>query len=181
MSLIKIQTEQGIKRVFIAGDGIADLATVELLPGPRQVRMGVTGNEPLGVGVARGAAVSGALVRVVIEGIVSGVKTADLVAAGDRLTIAHSGCVVSLNSITPGGAISGYVPINLASGAGVSGGVGVGGLGLSCTSGPLSGVIGAIFSSGAFVGTLFYTGRVLGKALTSGLSGLGIQMLVSRE
>lgn len=198
MSLIKIQTEQGIKRVFIAGDGIADLATVELLPGPRQVRMGVTGNEHLGLGVARGAAVSGALVRVVIEGIVSGVITAARVDSGDRLTIAHSGCVVSLNSITPGGSISGhifgftsgYLLMNLVSGAGASGGVGVGGAGLSCTSGPLSGVIGAIFasglidmslSSGTFVGTPFYTGRVIGKALTSGLSGLGIQMLVSRE
>jgi len=163
MPLIRIQTDQGIKRVLIAGDGIADLATVELLPGARQVRMGVTGNEHLGGGVARGAVVSGALVRVVVEGIVSGVTTADLVAAGDRLTIAHSGCVVPLNTISP--------LMNLISGGGVAGGVAVDDTVLSCTSGITSGVTGAWFP----------TGRVLGKALTSGLSGYGIQMLVSRE
>lgn len=163
MPLIRIQRDQGIKRVFIAGEGIADLASVELLPGARQVRMGSTGNEELAAGIARGAAVSGALVRVVIEGIVSGVTTADLVAAGDRLAIAHSGCVVPLNTISP--------LINLISGVGVAGGVAVDDTVLSCTSGITSGVSGAWFP----------TGRVLGKALTSGASGFGIQMMVSRE
>lgn len=160
MPLLRIQRELGVKQVLIAGEGIADLATVELLPGERQVRMGATGNEHLAAGVARGSAVSGALVRVVTEGIVSGVKTAQAVEAGDRLTIATSGVVTPLNTITGSGLISGL----LASGAMASG----------------AGMVGfSGFITSGFATTTFNTGRVLGKALTSGLSGLGIQMLVS--
>lgn len=175
MPLLRIQHQQGIKHVFIAGEGIADLATVELLPGARQVRMAATGNEHLGAGVARGAVASGELVRVIAQGIVSGVKTAAAVQAGDRLTIATSGCVTPLNSITPAGAVSGYIP--------------AGATGLTSGEQAASGIISgfttintpSVFSSGAFAGTAFLTGRVLGKALTSGLLGSGIQMLVCVE
>ncbi|GAI53399.1 unnamed protein product, partial [marine sediment metagenome] len=99
MSLLRIEHYPGVKQVFIAGETIADLATVELLPGERQVRMGSTGNEELAAGVARGTVVSGALARVITQGILSGVKTALAVQAGDRLTIATSGRVVPLNTI----------------------------------------------------------------------------------
>ena len=175
MPLLRIQHYPGVKQVMIAGEGIADLATVELLPGERQVRMGHTGNEHLAAGVARGAVVSGALVRVVTQGIISGVKTALAVQAGDRLTIATSGCVVPLNTITPAGAMSGYIP---AGATGLASGI-------QTASGIISGFTTintpSIFSSGAFAGTAYNTGRILGRALTSGASGLGIQMLVSPE
>ena len=174
MPLLKIQSYPGFKQVFIAGEGIADLATVELLPGERQVRMGHTGNEHLAAGVARGEVASGALVRVVTQGIVSGVKTAldAEVLAGDRLTIATSGVVVPLNTIAPYAA-SGNIYGTLASGS----------VRVSFVSGEalLSGVVSGsafIVASGAPLGTAFNTGRVLGKALTSGGSGTGIQMLV---
>lgn len=161
MPLLRIQSYPGFKQVFIAGEGIADLASVELLPGERQVKMGAGGDEHLAAGVARGSAVSGALVRVVTEGIVSGVKTAQAVEAGDRLTIATSGVVTPLNTITPAGSLGG------------------GGLvsGEQAASGIISGY--ATITSGTFTGTAYNTARVIGKALTSGLSGLGIQMLVS--
>lgn len=161
MPLLKIQSYPGFRQIFIAGEGIADLASVELLPGERQVKMGAGGDEHLAAGVARGSAVSGALVRVVTEGIVSGVKTAQAVEAGDRLTIATSGVVTPLNTITPAGSLGG------------------GGLvsGEQAASGIISGY--ATITSGTFTGTAYNTARVIGKALTSGLSGLGIQMLVS--
>ncbi|MBU0847401.1 hypothetical protein KKH23_09485 [Patescibacteria group bacterium] len=164
MPLLRIQHYPGVKQVMIAGEGIADLATVELLPGERQVRMGKTGDEHLAAGVARGAVVSGALVRVITQGIISGVKTALAVQAGDRLTIATSGCVVPLNTITPllnliSGLVGGEVSLETDGGA------------LGWTSGLASGVTGAWFP----------TGRMLGRALTSGGSGLGIQMMVSPE
>ena len=44
-----------------------------------------------------------------------------------------------------------------------------------------SGSIASIFNSGLFVGTAFNTGRVLGRALTSGGIGSGIQMYVCVE
>lgn len=150
MPLIRIQRDKGIKHVFIAADNIADLATVELYAGERQVKTGETGHEHLAAGVARGEVSSGDLTRVITDGIVSGVKIASgyTVAYGDRLTIATSGKVVSLNSITAAGLVSG----------------------LQLNSGIISGYATA---------TAFNTGRVLGKALTSGGSGMAaIQMLV---
>jgi len=167
MPLIRIQTSPGVRQIFIAGEGISDLATVELLPGERQVRMGSTGNEELAAGVARGTVVSGALVRVITQGILSGVKTALAVQAGDRLTIATSGVVTPLNTIQPT-AVSGPIVLTIASGllSGVASGL----------QGPLSGAV--IIASGDPTGMAFNTAKVIGKALTSGLSGLGIQMLV---
>lgn len=199
MPLLKIQSYPGVKEIFIASEAISDLATVELVVGPgRRVAMGSTTRQELAAGVARGAAVSGAIVRVVTHGIVSGVKADQDVNAGDRLAIATSGMVTPFNTITPEGnvsgnitgAISGYVPINLASGGGLSGMIGVGdGPALVITSGGsrsgvtgvqfCSGGLAATFGSGLLVGTAFNTGRVVGKALTSGLSGVGIQMIVS--
>lgn len=161
MPLIRIQKDKGVKHIFIAGETISDLATIELLPGERQVRMGHTGNEQLAAGVARGLVASGALARVITQGIVSGVPVASgqTVAAGDRLTIATSGAVVPFNTLTA----------NLISGAGASGGLVVDSQ-FALTSGILSGV-----------NTGINTGRVLGKALTSGGGGSGIQMLVCLE
>ncbi|GAI08127.1 unnamed protein product [marine sediment metagenome] len=156
MPLIRIQKDKGIKHVFIAGELIADLASVELLPGERQVRMGRTGDEHLAAGVARGEAASGDLARVITQGIVSGILVASgqPVAAGDRLTIATLGAVVPFN--TAGGVVSGLT----GSGHMI-----------------MSGLGGGILSGYASINT----GRVLGKALTSGGAGSGIQMLVCLE
>jgi len=164
MPLLKIQSYPGFKEIFIASDTISDLATVELVVGPgRRVAMGSTTNQHLAAGVARGAVVSGALARVVTHGIVSGVKTDRDVNAGDRLAIATSGVVTPLNTIQPT-AVSGLI----------------GGLvsGVQTASGIISGYA-SIIASGDPTGAAFNTGRVVGKALTSGQSGLGIQMLVS--
>lgn len=174
MPLLRIQSYPGFKQVFIAGEGIADLATVELLPGERQVRMGGTGNEQLAAGVARGTVVSGAIVRVVTQGIVSGVKIAAQVDAGDRLTIAISGRVTPLNTIQPT-AVSGDIR-GLVSGAVASG------LWSGLASGlqPVLSGYATIVLSGQLTGAAFNTGRILGKALTSGKgAGSGIQVLVS--
>lgn len=165
MPLLRIDSYPGVKHVFIAGEGIADLATVELVTGERQVRMGSTENPCIAAGVARGAAVSGALVRVVTQGIVSGVKTAGDVYVKDTLAIATSGCVVRFNTITPlinliSGLVGGEVSLETDGGE------------LGWTSGLASGVTGI---------QPFSTGRVLGRALTSGGSGLAIQMLVCLE
>ncbi|MBA7671406.1 hypothetical protein ES703_79564 [subsurface metagenome] len=174
MPLLKIQSYPGFKEIFIASDTISDLATVELVVGPgRRVAMGSTTNQHLAAGVARGAVVSGALVRVVTHGIVSGVLTDRDVNAGDRLAIAISGVVTPLNTIAPYAA-SGSIYGTLASGS----------VRVPFVSGEslLSGVVSGsafIVASGALLGTAFNTGRVVGKALTSGESGLGIQMMVT--
>ena len=166
MPLLKIQSYPGFKEIFIASDTISDLATVELVVGPgRRVAMGSTANQHLAAGVARGAVVSGALARVVTHGIVSGVKTDQDVNAGDRLAIATSGVVTPLNTIQPtavSGAIGGLVS------------------GEQAASGIISGYA-TIIASGDPTGAAFNTGRIVGKALTSGQSGLGIQMLVSLQ
>ena len=166
MPLLKIQSYPGNRQVFIAGEGIADLATVELVHGERQVRMGSTDNRCLAAGVARGQAVSGALVYVIVHGVLSGVKTANdaKVDAADTLAIATSGRVAPFNFIAP--------LINLISGAMFSGAVGVDGQALVITSGPISGVTGI---------QTIATARVVGRALTSGGSGAAIQMLVSLQ
>ena len=205
MALLRIQQEQGVKHIFIASDNISDLATVELLPGTaRYVAMGSTTNPHLAAGVARGSATSGELVRVITQGFVSGVVCAAAVQAGDRLTIAISGRVTPLNSITPAGAISGYITgaisgfvpaptINLLSGTIASGAVVVGAAGLATLSGAVTGVVGVQspqfssggfagnFNSGGFTGTAFNTGRLLGRALTSGGIGSGIQAFICLE
>ena len=206
MALLRIQHEQGIKHIFIASDNISDLATVELLPGTaRYVAMGSDTNPHLAAGVARGTVTSGQIVRVITQGFVSGVKCAAAVQAGDRLTIATSGRVTPFNTITPAGAISGYVtgaisgyvPAPLMDLA--SGGVG-GALTAQVTAGALgwasglasgltgirapqfsSGSIASIFNSGLFAGTAFNTGRILARALTSGGIGSGIQAFICLE
>ncbi|GAI69127.1 unnamed protein product [marine sediment metagenome] len=167
MPLLRIDSYPGVKHIFIAGERIADLATVELLPGERQVRMGSTGNECIAAGVARGTVASGALVRVVTQGIVSGVKTASgyTVEAKDTLAIATSGCAVPFNNLTA----------NLLSGAPTSGGIAIDEGEFVATSGPHAAL------SGQAVNTNIAAGRVLGRALTSGASGYPIQMLVCLE
>ncbi|GAJ03299.1 unnamed protein product [marine sediment metagenome] len=175
MPLLKIQSYPGFRQVFIASDTISDLATVELVVGPgRRVAMGSTANQHLAAGVARGAVVSGALVRVVTHGIVSGVKTDRDINAGDRLAIATSGMVTPLNTIQPT-AVSGDIR-GLVSGLTVSGWLASGDW---TASGLVLSGYAAIIASGQLIGAAFNTGRIVGKALTSGESGLGIQMLVS--
>ena len=175
MPLLKIQSYPGFREVFIASEGISDLATVELVGGPgRRVAMGSTANQHLAAGVVRGAVDSGALVRVVTHGIVSGVKADQDVNAGDRLAIATSGMVTPFNTIMPEADISGAI-------YGTVSGIVASGIGSGLLSGvslPLSGIVVTALS-GQLTGSVFNTGRTLGKALTSGLSGLGIQMLVS--
>lgn len=157
MPLIRIQKNTGVKQIFIAAEGIADLATIELVPGDRLVKMGATGDERLAAGVSRGSALSGDLVRVITQGIVSGVKTNQAVQAGDRLTIATSGVVTPFNTFTVSGLFSGVVASGIWSG--------------------LASGLQPVLSG--WVTASQITGRLIGKAITSGLSGLGIQMLVS--
>lgn len=163
MPLIRIQHYPGVKQIFTAAEGIADLATIEIVPGSvgqAQVKMGTTGDEHLAVGVSRGSVSSGDLVRVITQGIVSGVITAQAVQAGDRLTIATSGVVTPFNTFSVSGLVSGVI----ASGW--------------LTSGQWD-ASGRIISG--FVTASQKTGRFIGRALTSGLSGLGIMMLVCPE
>jgi len=175
MPLLKIQSYPGFKEIFIASDTISDLATVELVVGPgRRVAMGSTTNQHLAAGVARGAVVSGALIRVVTHGIVSGVKTDRDVNAGDRLAIATSGVVTPFNTIQPT-AVSGVIG-GLVSGLTLSGWLASGNW---TASGLVLSGYATIIASGDPLGAAFNTGRTVGKALTSGASGLGIQMLVS--
>lgn len=200
MPLLKIKNEGNVKQIFVASMSISDLATVELTPGAasalRQVKMGTTGDEHLGVGVARGGVSSGALVHIITHGFASGVKVAtSAVQAGDRLMIATSGRVNPLNTITPAGyplvSGEGYA---LVSGGGVISGLTANGwITSAAIAGGASGLIISGYArmnisgyarmniSGAFVGTAFNTGRVFGRAITSGGSGIGIQMLVTLE
>lgn len=178
MPLLRIQSYPGIRQIFIAGEGIANLATVELFQGGRQVKMGATGEGHLAAGIARGAAVSGDLVRVITHGIVSGVEIGSgyTVNLGDRLTLAVSGKVIPLNTIQPtavSGAIGGLVSGLTVSGWLTSGDFTASGLVLSGYA--------TIIASGQLTGAAFNTGRVLGKALISGGSGAAIQMLVSLQ
>jgi len=175
MPLLKIQSYPGVREIFIASEAISDLATVELVVGEgRRVAMGSTTNQHLAAGVARGAVVSGELIRVITHGIVSGVKGDQDVNAGDRLAIAVSGMVTPFNTITPEADISGAI-------FGTVSGIVASGFGSGLLSGlsiPISG-IAVTALSGQLAGSVFNTGRTVGKALTSGLSGVGIEMLVS--
>jgi len=171
MALLKIKNQGNIKQVFVAAMTISDLATVELSPGAasalRQVTMGSDSNPHLAAGVARGGVSSGDLVHILTHGFASGVVVAtSAVQAGDRLQIATSGRVNPFNTITPAG-------YPLVSGGGLVSG-------LQAASGIISGYA-TVNISGAFVGTAYNTGRVLGRALTSGGSGIGIQVLVTLE
>lgn len=185
----------GVKLMFIATEEVRHLDAVAIVSGANL--MGTAGYNyvELGgraaadicperaAGIAFGAysgTVSGKIIRVVTQGIVSGVICGADVAVGDRLMLASAGRVMPLNTITPVGGISGGVSVNLASGL-VGGGVTLqataGALGWA--SGSASGLTGVSFVSGRYVGTAFNTARVLGKALASGAAGRGIPILVT--
>ncbi|GAI45831.1 unnamed protein product, partial [marine sediment metagenome] len=125
MPLLRIEHYPGVRQIFIASEAISHLAVVEISPfGPQYVKSGVSGISGRVAGVLYGAVTSalgsGKICRVVTQGIVSGVVCASSINAGDRVTLASGGRIAAFNTITPAGAISGYVPINLASG-GISG------------------------------------------------------------
>ena len=164
MPLIRVYRDGNvIKSVFFAGEAISHLASLEIASGGgRYVRPGSDTYECRAAGVAIGGVSSGELVRAVTQGIVSGVICIGPVNAGDRVTLASGGRITPLNTITP--------LINLISGTMASGQVGVDLQALSCTSGLVSGVTGI---------RPFDTAMVLGKAIASGLSGYGVQLLVT--
>ena len=203
MPLVKIQTTaRGQKLIYVAEETISDLATVCIGTESEKIVEGTTAKQPQVAGVAIGQIASGSLGPVLTQGIVSGLICGIAVNQGDRVTCLNNpalsgaglasgpGLIGPFNTITPAGAISGYVPnisgwINLISGGVASGNVTVGVGFLASTSGLVSGLGGVdiitqpIFSSGFFVGTAFNTARVLGKALASGGVGSGIPVLVA--
>jgi len=151
MPLLKIKREGDIRQVLVAAEGISDLATVILSPGARQVTMGATGSEHLAAGVARGGVSSGALIWVQTHGLVSGVKVAT--------SAVQAGDRLAIRT-------SGKVtPFNTITTSGLVSGIQV-----------ASGIISGYASINAF-----NTGRVLGRALTSGGSGAAIQAIITLE
>lgn len=113
MPLLRIQRYPGVRQVFIASEEIGHLATIAISDvGPRYAKLGENADQALVCGVAYGAVsgqVSGKPFKAVTLGIVSGVALAADVNAGDRVTCASAGKITPLNTITPAGAISGYV------------------------------------------------------------------------
>lgn len=120
MPLVRIQTTaRGQKDVFVAAEPIGHLATVCITHGSREVLEGTTDTQEKGCGVAVGAALSGKLVRVITQGIVSGVVCASSIQAGERVAVANSsgyahasglvsghGFITPFNTITPVGTVT---------------------------------------------------------------------------
>ena len=201
MPLVIVKGSPGrVEEIFIAAEPIGTLATVYITPGSREVREGDTQYQAQRAGVSIAGAVSGAVVRVVTAGFVSGVVCASGVVPGDRIAIACQsgggftsgtlasgmGKITPFNTITPAGTISRVSgSIYLTSGAMVSGGIS-GHIGIDGTAlfhqALMSGVDGFRGEIPTLTGTAFNTGRVLGIALTSAspLSGqvIGAQILV---
>lgn len=182
----KIQSYPGFRQVFVATEEVSHLCAIAIAysaDGVNRVDLGEEATQAKAGGIAYGArsgAISGQLIRVVTQGIVSGVILGADCLVGDRLMLASAGRLMPLNTITPIGAVSGRIIINLVSG-GPGGGLTVqaSDTALGYSSGLVSGITGALFTSGAFAGTAFDTARVLGKALSSGLAGKGIPVLVT--
>lgn len=185
MAVIKITvTPTGERLVYVAEEAISHMATVMIGANTRQVAKATTAGALKTVGVAVGTAVSGALVRVVRDGYVSGLICAFAVQMGDRLIAAQKTSGPGLASgpglVMPDRlGVSGYIPsisgfLDFISGAMADGQIGIDGTALSRSSGILSGVTGfrvvsqPVFSSGLIA-------SILGKALTSGGVGSGIQ------
>lgn len=195
MSLVKIKTSR-VEEIFTSEEPIGNLAAVIVSTGARSVKEGTSTTQQFAGGVnVGGAALSGKPVRVVLQGIVSGVICGAAVSAGDRLTVANvtsggglasgAGKVTPMNSITPAGTlprVSGS--ILLASGlmtnvsGAISGHVGVQGLALVNPGALISGVTGFLGETPTFTGTAFNTGRVFARALENGNIGSGIRILV---
>jgi hypothetical protein len=179
MPLLRVQHYPGFKQVFIAAEAISRLAVIEVsLAGARYVKLGTDTTPERVIGVAIESVSSGQLLRAITHGVVSGLICGGTVNAGDRLGLASGGRVQALNTIP----LSGYVAaplLDLVSGGVASGSVTVGIGALACTSGFVSGLTG--IRSPQFSSGLVQTGRMLGRALTSGGVGQGIQAMVSLE
>lgn len=189
MPLVRVRVSAtGEKDVYVAGEAISHLATIMIGTGsPRQVVKATSAGILKQAGVAIGTVVSGALVYAVTKGFVSGLICALAVQMGDRIVAANKTSGPGLASgpglvipATP--TISGWIPsisgfLDFTSGAMAAGQIGIDGTALSRASGLLSGVTGfrvvsqPVFSSGEVV-------PVLGKALTSGGVGSGIQAVL---
>jgi hypothetical protein len=183
MSLVKIKPSR-VTDVFISEEPIGNLCVVCISATARKIKLSTDATPELVAGVNIGGDVlSGQPARVVTHGEVSGLICNAAVTVGDRVTGAISGRVTPINTITPAGAVSGYIP------AGATGLMsGVTGAAHSILSGYAGGLLSGavtitvppVFSSGSFVGTAFNTQRVLGKALDTGLgAGSGIRVLVA--
>lgn len=175
--MLKIITEKGgVKTQYKAGEGISQHAVVYLSDADWVKEIDVS-NRPAVVGVAEGVisggVASGDPVRVVQLGVVSGVICTEAIVPGDRVVgteltsgaglASGKGKIAKQNTYTP--------VIDLISGTFTAGGVGVDATNaLSLSSGVLSGVTGI---------RAWNTAEILGKALTSGGTGSGIQLLVT--
>lgn len=170
--------------IFISEEPIGNLCVVCISATGRKIKLSTAATPELVAGVNIGGdALSGKPTRVLTHGEVSGLICDAAVTAGDRLAGAVSGRVTPLDTITPAGAVSGYIP------TGATGRLsGLTGAAHSILSGYAGGILSgsieittpSVFSSGSFVGTAFNTQRVLGKALDTGLgAGSGIRVLVT--
>jgi hypothetical protein len=194
MSLVKIR-ELAITESFVAEEPIGNLHVVYISTGGRSVKEGDSTTQHLVGGVAVGGdRLSGALVKVVTKGIVSGVVCGALVSAGDRVTCCNltsggglasgKGLITPINTITPAGTLAGA--LNLMSGLPVLSGGALNDA-IAVTWNPTInklGVHSGVHSGvgdwgGTFTGTAFNTQRVLGKALDNGGIGSGIRLLVA--
>ncbi len=165
--LYRIQKYPGRVEVMVAGEALSDLHTVEVtaLGNAAAVQEGRTATLIEGMGVVRGTVASGAIARVQTAGRISGLICATAINAGDRVAVANltsgpglasgNGLVQSLNSILLSGNAYGVVS------------------GIQTASGLISGGTSPLVS-----GSLL-TGGVIGKALTSGGIGSGIQVLLT--
>lgn len=175
MPLVIISEKAGIKKQYKAGEGLSQHAVIYLSDADYVNEVDDTHRaQMVGVaeGIASGGVASGDPVRVVGFGVVSGVICAAAVSPGDRVTgtemTSGAGLASGKGKITPINTISPV--IDLISGTLANGGVGVDDTALSLTSGVLSGVTGV---------RAWNTGEVLGKILTSGGVGSGVQLLVT--
>lgn len=173
--LTVISEKAGVRKVYKAGEGLSQHAVVYLSDAEFVKEVDDTHRPEMvgvGEGIISGGVASGDPVRVVGFGPVSGVICAAAVVPGDRVTGTGLGSGAGLASgkgkITPINTISPV--IDLISGTLANGDIGVDGTALSLTSGVLSGVTGV---------RAWNTGEVLGKILTSGGVGSGVQLLVT--
>ena len=180
----KIQSYPGFRQVFVATEEVSHLCAIAIVysaDGVNRVDLGEEATQEKAGGIAYGArsgAISGQLVRVVTQGIVSGVILGADCLVGDRLMMASAGRLMPLNTIQP--AISGFIPTGA---IGIVSGV------LGAGHNILSGAAGGIISGGATITSApvfssglaqsLNTARVLGKALNSGVAGAGIPVLVT--
>lgn len=122
MPLIRIVHYPGSRQAFIASEEISHLAVVEISAvGPNYAALGSVNTSGRVCGVAWGAqsgAVSGKVMRVLTQGIASGVVCASSINAGQRV-MAVSGGRINVFSLTSGlqpvlsGAAASILPLPL--------------------------------------------------------------------